>query len=313
MIGMNNPLPMNSNGGGTVIVGDVTLVQNHNFGMGNPQMQMMQMQQQMALQQQQNNMMLLGMANVIAKQNQKLKMIGGYDEPIQTLENKSERVLIEESNIPEHQPKSFSVDDNVQTVEFTVRDADHDDNNDYIAESKEHEKPATVARHMCKFFTSNEELKDDIQFNRFYKVEEDTRTFVIFIKKNSHNPAAWRKIFRDAYRSHQSKVIKGPLDDAIVKQDAIYIAILFSTQGGKPDIIFIDKKMNGRDYQLSNEMMEDYVYGIDMKFGNMYRLCEPYIPETESHEISNYHDIQHPCCHVRDTLFSNALYITSDM
>ena len=306
MIGMNNPLPMNSNGGGTVILGDVTLVQNHNFGMNPQQMQMMQMQQQMALQQQQNNMMLLGMASVIAKQNQKLKMIGGYDSPIQSLENNSERVLIEES-IPEHQPKSFSVDDNVQTVEFTVCD---DDN--HVVESEIHEKQPAVPRHMCKFF-HNEELKDDIQFNRFYKVEEDTRTFVIFIKKNSHNPAAWRKIFRDAYKSHQSKVIKGPLDDAIVKQDAIYIAILFSTQGGKPDIIFIDKKMNGRDYQLSNEMMEDYVYGIDMKFGNMYRLCEPYIPETESHEISNYHDIQHPCCHVRDTLFSNALYITSDM
>ena len=131
------------------------------------------------------------------------------------------------------------------------------------------------------------------------------------MKKNTQNPAAWRKTFREAYKSHQNKVIKSPMDDLISKQDTIYIAILFSTQGGKPDIIFIDKKENGRDYPISDELMKEYVYGIPVTFGNMYRLCEPYIPE--SNEIVNYHDIQHPCCHVRDTLFSNALYLTSDM
>ena len=281
----NNDKPF----GGTLVLGDLTIVQNHNFGAPNPQMQMMQMQQQMAIQQQQNQMLLLGMANIVSKQNKQiLELTGGGTENTGRLE------------APEVQCNEIERDKS-QDVEFTIVEEDKTD-------VKSTDK---IVKHMGEFFENNE-LKDEFQFNRFYKVEEDSRTFVIFIKKNSHNPAAWRKVFRDAYRSHQGKVIKTPIDENLTKMDAIYIAILFSTQGGKPDIIFIDKKENGRNFQISDEMMNEYVDGMNIAIGKIYRLCEPYIPET-SNEISNYHDIRHPICHVRDTLFSNAMYIYPDM
>ena len=306
MIGnpMNSPLPMNNGGAGTLVLGDITIVQNHNFGMGNPQMQMQMMQQQMALQQQQSNMMLLGAVSAFAKlakdNNMKFINSGRLDDSVEELPNQP-RLRIAEQVEPEKEKKPFVVETDAQDVEYEIKNVD---------EGEPEIQTTVVGKHMCKFFR-NGELKDDIQFNRFYKVEEDTRTFVIFIKKNTHNPAAWRKTFREAYKSHQNKIIKGAIDEQISKQDAIYIAILFSTQGGKPDIIFIDKKENGRDSQISDEMMKEYTDGVAVAFGNIYRLCEPYIPESDS--IVNYHDIQHPCCHVRDTLFSNALYLTSDM
>lgn len=301
---MMNDLPISSGSGSTVIFGDLTFVQNHNFGQEqvNPMMRMQMAQQQLMIQQQQqqNQMLMLGMAGMAKAVKEVMSLGMGQTENVMQLENAKEPLAVEYTVKDEDdgfrvKPKKISTI--FDTAEEIV--ADYEIIEDKPVNTPKHSS-GLIPKHMKEFFDENGDVC--VQTNKFFKVSEDNKTFAIFINSETLKYAyEWKDMFRKAYLNVVKSTFKTPEMSSMSDKDAKFIAVAFKKSVKHIAFVFKDEIMQ-------KDACIEYVTDTHQEFKSIMYFVSPEVQDG----VSNPLNIDSFQAHKEQSLFGDGFYITKD-
>ena len=286
-------LPISGNGGGTIVFGDLTFVQNHNFGQGqqvNPMARMQMAQQAMMIQQQQqqNQMLMLGiatMAKAVKEATNIALTAPATQEALKLADAKDNNLTAIEYTIKEDDDKEFKLKpekvrtifddmDSAETVEaehveYEIEDVktDHLTAKDY----------GLAPKHMKGMFDDNGDVC--VKTNKFIKIPEDKNTFVLFIDLSTlKHICEWKDVFRKTYQSVSKATFKSQEMSAILDKDSNFVVVAYNKSVKYIIFVFKSKKADIK-------MCREYARDTHQTFKNISLLISPEVPDGCTEDV----------------------------